>query len=368
MKRLIAALGILALSSGLQAASSLSPQPRVLILWENMAVRDTVTQALDALVPPQPYDLVQILPIDPGGIATALARGLDGGSGAAVSLDSYCQVWDMRFANNNGGPGTVAFDTVTLGGGSSDQALYEGLLKRGGSLFMVAENQEFHSRNDNLTQLLSSWSTAGPVLYPDFDIPTSQWTVFPPGSGNFGSFPNALSAINVLVPGFLPLNSIGSARPMATGVVNGVNVAGDIGFTCSDMNLGSGRVFVGYDFNGGFQFNPATNRPYVQNIYGWLGSCGEQRQVTKTNDKGFGATVNLGATYHYNICVNNLGALATDGKVWDTLPGCLSFQGSTPPPLSQSGNFLIWDLGSLAAGAQKCLVMTVRVASVPPCP
>ncbi len=384
MKRpaLGAALGLAALlllpAAG-RAVAGLSPGAAVLIIGgdNDLSTAVNIQTALNALVPPPsqvdicyarrsaPYDV---------GIQPALTRC------GIASLNNYCQIWDVRMYGS--GSGTVEYDTLTLGGAGTDQQLYETHLSRGGSLFLLGENETLVSRNQNLIQFLNNLSTGGLIPYPSQLSTNIDFTTFLADPLSFATTPNALTRRHTKWPGAVPLGSTGSGRPF-----NVINYTSDggvttdwvhaFGFLSQDLSLGSGRIFVELDWtsvtNAGdytsyavpsLAANQASIQAWFQNAYTWLGNCPERFVFSKAASVAPPASVCLGDTFSYYLCVQNVGVGTVAAKtMWDTIPSCMSYVGASPAPASVTGNYVLWNLPSVAPGTTSCVTLTVRADS-----
>ena len=343
-----------------QAAASLSPAPRVLILYNTFTnTPRTRIMAELALASPAPVvDFCQVTAAG-GGIDAALTT-------CGYSLSNYCQVWDIRFNNNSGGPGTTDVDTLTTSGANNDEQLYTAFLQSGGSLYLLGDNADFHSRNTGLIQILSDLSNNGPLLYPNKG--GTCCTVFPGDPLNWATTPNVLTNTNATVPGSIPLVNLGSGRPLATFLFGGsTNSANQFGFLPQDLNSNAGRVFVSLDYNMvGSGWSAALGNPYIDNTYTWLGNCQIRYSLTKTASVSMGSPISLGASFNYFICVSNSGAVPLSYTAWDTIPPCLSFVSANPAPTGGAGNYRTWTL-NVPLATQSCITVTVQASSLSPC-
>ncbi len=69
--------------------------------------------------------------------------------------------------------------------------------------------------------------------------------------------------------------------------------------------------------------------------------------VTKTVNKPI---VTLGDTVTFTLTYHNTGAVtAPNVPLWDTIPNCISYVGSSPAA-TQNGSLLVWNLGNINAG------------------
>ncbi len=83
--------------------------------------------------------------------------------------------------------------------------------------------------------------------------------------------------------------------------------------------------------------------------------------VVKT---GSAATVNVGGTLVYTLSYQNLGnQTATTVRLTDTLPAGVTVNGTSQPPVSQSAQQLVWDIGTLSAGQHGQIIITTTVGS-----
>lgn len=82
-------------------------------------------------------------------------------------------------------------------------------------------------------------------------------------------------------------------------------------------------------------------------------------QVAKT---GSAPVVRVGETLVYTLRYENIGnQTATSVRLTDTLPSGLTVIGVSQPPVSQTAQQLIWDLGTLTAGQAGQIVITTTV-------
>ncbi|HEU4328101.1 MAG TPA: SdrD B-like domain-containing protein [Roseiflexaceae bacterium] len=72
------------------------------------------------------------------------------------------------------------------------------------------------------------------------------------------------------------------------------------------------------------------------------------------------ARVPVGATFSYSLAVRNTGTGPAAALVEDTLPAGLRLLSATPAPSQVSGQTLRWDLGTLAPGAARTILVQVR--------
>jgi hypothetical protein len=360
MKILLLCLALFGAAAAARAAAALSPAPKVLILYDTLGASPRTRVATElALASPAPVvDSCQCSSAS-GGIQAALTT-------CGYQLSSYCQVWDLRFANNSGASGTVADDTFTTSGANNDEQLYTAFLAQGGSLYLMADNSDFHSRNDGLIQMLTDWSNAGPLSYPNKG--GTCCTVFPGDPYNWATTPNVLTNTNATAPGSIPLTALGSGRPLATFLFSGTtNSANQIGFLPQDLTTKAGRVLASLDFNMlGSGWSAPLGNPYIDNSYTWLGNC--QTRYTASKSASTAGPVGQGSSFNYLVCVQNTGSVPLSGLAFDTLPGCVTYVSSTPAYNTRVGNYFTWNLGSVALGASACVTVTVQATSLPPCP
>ncbi len=347
-------------ATGLRAAAGPNPAPRVLIIWGDLGLnpKNRLVAELALNVPAPVVDTCEVTSAV-GSVNAALTT-------CGYSLANYCQVWDLRFSNNAGGPGTVDIDTLTTSGANNDELLYTAFLAGGGSLYLLGDNADFHSRNDGLIQIMTDLSTAGAVSYPNKG--GTCCTVFPGDPFNWATTPNILTNTNATVPGSIPLTGLGSGRPLATFLFGGsTNSANQIAFLPGDLTTGAGRLFVSLDYNMlGSGWSAALGNAYFDNTYTWMGNCQIRYVVTKSASTA--GPVNQNGTFNYTICVANTGAVPLTALAYDTLPTCLNYLSSTPAFNTQVGQFLTWNLGSIAIASSACVTLTVRAVSLPPCP
>ena len=82
-------------------------------------------------------------------------------------------------------------------------------------------------------------------------------------------------------------------------------------------------------------------------------------QVTKS---GSAPAVHVGDTLVYTLKYENTGnQTATSGRLTDTLPSGLTVVGTSQPPVSQTAQQLVWDVGTLNVDAQGQIVITTTV-------
>ena len=83
--------------------------------------------------------------------------------------------------------------------------------------------------------------------------------------------------------------------------------------------------------------------------------------VVKT---GTPAIARAGEPYTYTLTIRNAGAAAaTAVAVADTLPASLTFLDSTPLPATRNGQDLTWDLGTIAAGQEQTITLSVGIST-----
>jgi len=77
----------------------------------------------------------------------------------------------------------------------------------------------------------------------------------------------------------------------------------------------------------------------------------------------------IGQSGSFDICYHNTGSRSmTNMVVSDTLPGCISYNSSSPAATGSSGNLRWWNIGTVAAGASACVTVNYTASSMPPCP
>jgi hypothetical protein len=362
------------LGSPAHAVTGLTPGATILIIGgDNDPNTPTyIKNALNALTPaPALIDIClarKNVTFDVG-IAPALARC------GIANLDPYCQVWDVRFVAG----ATTEYCTLTLGGVGTDQYLYERHLQRGGSLFLLGENEGQVARNENMIQLLNNWNTGALIPYPVQLSTSVDFVSFIADPLNFKGTPNVLTRRHTKWPGAVPLGQTGSGRPFD--VINYTSDGGvttdwvhAFGFLPTDTNLGSGRVFVELDWTsvsdlgdyGAYNspVNEAEITAWWQNVYTWMGNCPERFTLTKQASVLPPASVCIGDSFNYLLCTQNVGTSPLGAKsMWDTLPPCFSYVSAVPAPASVTGNFVVWNLGAVPVGASTCVTLTVHVDS-----
>jgi uncharacterized repeat protein (TIGR01451 family) len=83
--------------------------------------------------------------------------------------------------------------------------------------------------------------------------------------------------------------------------------------------------------------------------------------VVKTGNP---TTARAGEPYTYTLTIRNAGpAAASSVAVSDTLPASLTFLDAAPLPTTRSGQALTWDLGSMAAGSERTVTISVNISS-----
>lgn len=378
MRRTLVALGLVLLGQGaeLGAAAGLTPAPRVLIIHDTSRSWEGVRDSLLALgTPPAQMDFCNAEGTAPGMVDDLATCG--------YNVMDYCQVWDLRFRTSASSSGTTNWDTFTLANGGAldtDQEVYDNFVQNCGALMLLGENAQFASRNENLTQILSTWSTAGPVMYPyrasTLNVLSQGPAVFGDGFGTIDNALNPATTLQTEWPGLLSVGSIGSARRLSggyytsdTGVTDDMATA--IGFKAADMPAAFiGRVAVAYDwqpfkdaYNGGPK---VANQPYIQNLYKWLGNCSLCFRVAKVAAPPAPTPVALGSNLTYALCVTNRSAftpIAAGYVLYDTFAPCLSYQSHSPAVASTgptAGNYMTFSAPAIPVGSYFCVTVTMR--------
>ncbi|MEM7395762.1 MAG: LamG-like jellyroll fold domain-containing protein, partial [Verrucomicrobiota bacterium] len=90
-----------------------------------------------------------------------------------------------------------------------------------------------------------------------------------------------------------------------------------------------------------------------------------QQSVDLVVDKSVSSTNLLsGSNLTYTITIDNVGAFSAGGlSVTDTLPAEVQFDAAVPPPSSQMGNTLIWNLPALGPGGNTAITIDTTVIS-----
>lgn len=370
-----------------RAIAGLNPPPKVLIIIGNctpgsedsygntMVTR--VRSAMNALTPPPAqFDFVTVP------CTTGSAPGIYSSLGTK-KLTDYCQVWDLRVIGGGSALGTLDWTSFSLTGATSDKKLYEDFLRSGGSLYILADNNTLHDRNDNLISMLNSWSTGGSIPYPSqFGGGDFWFSTFSPLPLPFQGNPNTLASRYTKWPGYVLLGRTGSGRPVTTqdsgtgdgkGNPSGTILVSQFVFLPQDTKLGAGRILVDLDwtsFASAWSTSPASMTAWVQNAYTWLGNCYYRFSIDKAASVVPPASVCIGDTFNYILCLHNTGAnpLSPTTLIEDTLPTCVSAQSSTPAWSTKTGSYVNWLAGSVPVGAQFCVTLTVRADYFPPCP
>ncbi|CAG0927078.1 hypothetical protein TFLX_00340 [Thermoflexales bacterium] len=84
--------------------------------------------------------------------------------------------------------------------------------------------------------------------------------------------------------------------------------------------------------------------------------------ILRVAKSGSAPAVDLGDTLVYTLRYSNAGnQVATTVRLTDTLPAHLTVVGTSPAPTSQTAQQLVWNLGTLNAGAQGQVVITTTV-------
>lgn len=127
----------------------------------------------------------------------------------------------------------------------------------------------------------------------------------------------------------------------------------------TDANWASnnGSIRNGLDANG----NPINGTPRARNSVTPIPQPDlADLRVVKSGP----ATALTGATITYTLRIHNDGQLAAAStRVTDTLPAGVSFVSSIPAPAFTSGQAIVWNLGSLASGAQQQITLTGNIVA-----
>lgn len=343
------------------APTAPSPGDSILFIYVNRTwnidavnAMKAALNAMPAAVRPTVTDLI---------IDEADADGIfDDLQAAGLSLNSFCQVWDLRFieAPSIGTCGLTRADTITSGCPTCDRELFLSFLQNGGHLYVQGENEGFCARNETVVQFITD-ATGSPIGYPSVAVGPKTWTSFdnsPPD--NFATNFDTLTSLATNYPGQVPLGQIGAGKPLTADGSNTLDLLWD----GPNLVSGNGKLFVNFDSNS-FAENLAGNDSYVRNVYTTLSTC-FNFQITKTGPPGPLCT---GAPVTFTLCYWNTGSRTLpSAMLWDTLPTCFQFNGSTPPPTQVLGNLYSWTLGDVNPGASSCITINAAVNQLPPCP
>lgn len=293
-----------------------------------------------------------------------------------TSLMSWCQVYDLRFRddkNNLGFTGQAQEDVITYLGPNNDTLLFTNYLNAGGSLFLQGEHHDYYIRDTNLFLFINSVATIPTTQPTNFaDVYTGSTTGggFPAAPENFNTDFNNISAgiLNMNFPGGINTANRGSGVPIGANVTGAYWGAMNTALAWLPGSLKTnGRLVVSFETNAYTEpaLKNATSDAWIQNVYDLLSGC-YRYTVTKAFTP---ANVCVGDTGSFSICYQNTGNRALSNIVIsDTLPGCISYNSSSPAASGSSGNLRWWNIGSVASGASACVTVNYTAVSMPPCP
>lgn len=281
---------------------------------------------------------------------------------AGLSLDDFCQVWDLRFieAPSTGTCGQIRADTITSGCATCDRELFLAFLRNGGHLYVQGENEGFCARNETVIQFVTD-ATGAPIGYPSVVVGTKTWTSFdnsPPD--NFATNYDTLVSLGTNYAGQVPLGQIGNGKALTTDGSSTLDILWD----GPNLVSGNGKLFVNFDSNS-FAELLTGHAAYTRNVYTTLSTCFNFTLVKSAP----GGELCVGDPLAFTLCYQNTGSRALpSARVWDTLATCFGFVSANPPPSGVSGNVYTWDLGNVNPGASACITVNVTVDQLPPCP
>ena len=219
-----------------------------------------------------------------------------------------------------------------------------------------------------LAQANNSDSCSSGILSPDLAITKDCPADMVAGEQAFYTIivsnDGSSTAYNVTVDDLLPASvSFLSATPAPTSQVGQA-----LTFALGDIAAGGSAtvsITVNVDDSEGISTNFAT--AYTDSVEGGQGQTNNSAQCSSNLiapdlavDKTCPADMSAGESDSYSILVSNLGSSAANQVILtDALPAGVVFVSAVPAPLSQVGQTLTFDLGTLDAGASTNVVVTV---------
>jgi uncharacterized repeat protein (TIGR01451 family) len=293
------------------------------------------------------------------------------GQTGQTDLSSWCQVYDLRFRNdqnNIGWTGQAQEDVITIFGANNDTDLYRNFLNEGGSVYLQGEHTDYYIRNTNMLMFINSMATS-PItqVSPSVIGGAGVVNVFSCASDNYCNDYNVLTggSLSTNWAGGIQLASIGSALPLVTNPTIGAMM---MGWTSNELVTTGGRLAVGFETNTFAEavLANATSTAVLQNLYDFLSTGCRKYEVTK---EFVPPQLCVGDPGTFEICYENTGSRAiTNIDIWDTIPTCLSYTGASLAPTSTNGNVYSWRIANIPAGASACITVNFDTTSFPPCP
>jgi hypothetical protein len=192
-------------------------------------------------------------------------------------LDSYCEVWDIRFFELDTSCANSQSDQIT----AADTTFYTNYLDQNGNLFMVMDNLGFCDRDSSVLSFISTaigCSLVGNGITDNF--PNLNFTTFNNSVPyNFQTNDNTLTGWLTDYPGGILASNLCGGTPLTTDST-GVTVVEAVW-----KPAGGGTLELSMDTNAFCEYNMRTNPPnaqYYQNVYTLLANCGPTNTPTNT--------------------------------------------------------------------------------------
>lgn len=379
-RRFAALFALLALLwPGALSAAITAPTPGddILIIYNSgdaydTTIKDNIVAALASVGPPwggTPSVTQLAIPNnDPDGIQDQIPQADKLGY-----LMQFCQVWDLRFiAANNAASfsGTIQADSITSGCANCDQELFLEFLRRGGHLYLQGDHAEYYARNETLVSFIQT-ATGATLSYPSITVSPVYWTTHDnTGPDNFNTNYDgvAIGQIGTYYPGYIPTGGYAGGKALTR---DGSNNALTLLWDSAQLSVGNGKMVAMFDTN---TFSNDTGnitltnnwQAYVRHLYTTLSTCYNFTATKAVTDAG---PLCIGEATAFVLCTENTGDRALPAQnIWDTIPSCFSYSGSSPAPSGGSGSYYTWAVPSLNSGQSFCVTVNVTVANGGPCP
>lgn len=365
-------LAVSLFAGALSADTIVGPPPdgeSILLIYTNttqfnISLKDAFKAALTGITPPA--SITEVLVKSGDGTRPGFYDELVAQTGK-TGLSDWCQVYDLRFRddrNNIGWTGQNQEDVLTYIGTNTDWKLFEDYLNIGGSLFLQGEHHDYYIRDANLLMFIN-YVARLPITQQYADIHMDQVTIntFASNPENFSTDFNTLStgAITGNFAGGINLKNIGSGRPITTLDIGAMALA----YLPQDLKTSLGRLVVSFESNGFAEptLQNATSNGWIQNVYDLLSGC-YRYDLAKTFVPD---TIQVDSAGTFSLAYANNGDHdMLNVKISDTIPACLQFISSTPPPSGNTGRYYWWIIPVIAKNSSAKITVTYRCVSLPP--
>lgn len=340
----------------------------VLIVYTNTtgfctALKDAFKNALTSITPPATVTEVVVKAGDGG--KPGFYDELEAQTGKK-ELSSWCQVYDLRFRddrNNIAWTGQNQEDVLTYVGTNTDWKLFEEYLNKGGSLYLQGEHHDYYIRNANLMMYINHVALK-PInqQYADIHMDQVAITNFAATPENFSTDFNNLTggSINGNFAGGINLKNIGSGRPITTLDIGAMALA----YLPQDLKTTMGRLVVCFESNAFAEtdLQTATSKGWIQNVYDFLSGC-YRYEFTKSFTPD---TIQIESDGVFTLDYQNNGDHdMANVRISDSIPTCLQFISSTPPPTGNTGNFYWWTIPTIPKKTSATIKVNYRCISMP---